>query len=321
MSQTKAPLVFLGNESLSSSRQYRDTPIFQALLRDGWPIKALVVKNSPQQGRRRRLWPIITIAQTNNVPIHEISNPQDLESLLRSQNLPRLGLMAGFGVILTRPSIDHFQDGLINVHPSLLPLYQGASPIETTILRGDDQAGVSLLNTHYRLDRGPVYCQQSIPIPPDISKLELTVKLGQLAAEMVSTSLVDITTGKISPQTQSVAQAIPCSKITVKHRLIDWRQSAIDIERQIRSHYDWPGSWINLWGSQLIILRAQVVEPADGPHKPGRVVFDRDRQLIIVQCGQGSLGISHLKPLHRKPMRALDAYNAHRSQAKRTPKR
>ena len=290
-------LIFFGNESFSYST-YNEAPIFEALARAGL-VKALVIKTNRQRSRRPTRWQIIASAQAAQVPVYKVSNHPDLDSL----QLPKtdLGIVASFGLILSRPFINRFPKHLYNIHPSLLPRYRGVSPIETALLDGVSTTGVTLIKISPDIDAGHILDQGSWPIKKAISKVDLTRELAQLGRDLLLKQLPLISQAtdlKLRPQVE--AQATYTAKI--QPTLIDdWsKRSASFWQRWIRAYQACPNN--------RFLINAEVCEPlaAQALHKPTKVpiFYNRRDQSLNLACRSGYLSLSALKPANRAPMSA-----------------
>ena len=303
------PLIFWGNESLSTCPEYDRTPILSALLAAGWPIQAVIVNQRPVTSRRKPSGRLNQLSALHGFELVTINRHTNLEETV-ARYQAQLGIVASFSRIIPQSIIDRFDQGLVNVHPSLLPTYRGSTPIETAILEGQRRTGVSLIQIAATLDSGPVYAQQAIEVEPQINKLNLTIELGQLAAQLVIENLPEIAAGRLQPQTQDESQASWTKPLKVTQRPLDWTQPAIQLEQQIRSQAGWPGSTAVLANQVVKVLAASVVDPSISG-RLGQPTFDADRQLIIINCQPGQLGLNQVQVPGRQPVTASEFYRGY----------
>ena len=303
------PLLFLGNESLSTHPDYDQVPILDGLVAAGWPISAIVIKSQPAVSRKPIDPAVSLVAKKNGIDLVVVNNKDELEEVV-DRYAPQLGLLASFGLIIPQRVIGKFALGVINVHPSLLPAYRGTTPIESAICDGQTKTGVSLIQTVAAMDTGPVYAQQAIDISSQISKFELTTLLGRLAADLVVTTLPKIAKNKIEAQKQDEAQASYTRPLNTNNRPIDWSQPARNIEQRIRSLAGWPGSTTKLAGREVRIIEVVLLDDKLPGH-PGRASFDAKLQLIAVDCQLGQIGISKLQVPGKKPISAESFVNGY----------
>jgi methionyl-tRNA formyltransferase len=191
----------------------------------------------------------------------------------------------------------------LNVHPSLLPRHRGAAPVASTILSGDSVGGVSLMVMTEQLDAGPVVAQWEVPLAGRETTPELETRLADLAAERVPAELERWAAGTIEPQPQDEKAATLIRPFTRADGFIDWRRSAVEIDRQVRALQPWPGAWTTIDGRRLHVRRARAVPGVDdvpiGALLPGEVP--------CVACGTGALALEIVQPEGR-PAMAADAW-------------
>jgi methionyl-tRNA formyltransferase len=223
---------------------------------------------------------------------------------------PEVIVVAAFGQILPPAVLDMPRYGCINVHPSLLPRWRGASPVAAAILAGDEFTGVSIMLMDRGLDTGPVLARAQIPISAADTTGSLTGKLSQIAARLLQGVLVRWVRGEITPQPQDEAEASYCGVITREEAEIRWHLAAVEIWRRVRAFQPWPGCYTMWRGKQLKILEAVPLaeEKAVGI---GRVVtlspgVAGGRVAFGVGCGDGILGVCRLQPEGRRAMSAAE---------------
>ena len=302
-------LLFLGNESLSTCPDYDQTPIFNRLLAEGWPIEAVIIKHQPAVSRKKAEPTISRAAQKAGVDLIVVKDKNELRAAV-DRYPAGLGLLASFGLIIPEDILEQFPLGLINVHPSLLPAYRGTTPIESVIADGQTKTGVSLIKTTVDMDGGPIYAQQSLDIDPQISKLKLTGMLGELAADLTAKQLPLIAKGSLKPQKQDESQASYTRPLGPKDRPIEWNQPAEKIERQVRAQAGWPGSTIKLAGQTVKVIEVVLLDK-ETPGSPGKFGFDNTSNLITIDCQVGQVGLRSIQVPGKRPTTADDFRNRH----------
>jgi methionyl-tRNA formyltransferase len=213
---------------------------------------------------------------------------------------PAFAVLAAFGKIIPQRIIDLFSIGIINIHPSLLPRYRGSTPIESAILNGDTETGVSLMQIVAEMDAGPVYAQIRLPLNGAEQKQELYEKLSTLGAQSLISNLPQILDGTHDATAQNVdIEQVSFSKTIAKtDGQIDWQKPAIQLEREVRAYLGWPGSSTTLFDRDIRITKARVIDESGVPGivKPGKE--------LIVYCGMQALQIEGLKPAGKREMMA-----------------
>jgi methionyl-tRNA formyltransferase len=171
---------------------------------------------------------------------------------------PDLLIVANFGKIIPENILKFPGYGCLNVHPSLLPKYRGASPVQSAILNGDKETGVSIILMDEQIDHGPILTQKKTVIGPDETADQLCHRLALLGSEL----LIDVIPNWIRGEKQLIAQdeekATYTRILTRKDGAIDWSKPAQKIERQIRAFQPWPGTYTFYNGKRLKILKARL---------------------------------------------------------------
>ena len=212
-------------------------------------------------------------------------------------------LLAAYGQLIPANVLSVAQRQPLNVHPSLLPRHRGAAPVASTILVGDEVAGVTLMVMVPELDAGPIVESWSVPLTGRETTPELEARLADLAGEVVPPVLERWSTEELPATEQDHARATFIRPFVRRDGWIDWRKSAIEIDRQVRALQPWPGAWTTLDGRRLHVRRAHPLPGMDevpiGALLPG--------DLPRVACGVGALGLDIVQPEGR-PAMASDAW-------------
>jgi methionyl-tRNA formyltransferase len=268
----------------------------------------LLVVSQPDRpagrGLRTRPSPIAGWARENGLPVE---TPRRLRSeegraLLRGFAPDGL-LLAAYGQLVPGDLLAVAPRPPLNVHPSLLPRHRGAAPVASTILAGDAVGGVSLMVMIPELDAGPIVAQWRVPLTGRETTPELETRLAQLAADLVPPVLERWAAGETAAEPQDEREATMIRPFRRSDGWIDWRQSAVAIDRRVRGLQPWPGAWTTLDGRRLHIRAAHPVAGVDGPLigalLPG--------EWPLVACGQGALALELVQP-EGKAVMAADAW-------------
>lgn len=257
-------------------------------------------------GRKRALTPtpVGCYAAEHGIDIDKPASVNDEEFVAYLEKLsPDIIIVVSYGQLLKARILSLPKFCCLNVHASILPLYRGASPIAAAILNRDDSTGVSFMAMDKGLDTGGVYHIAEMKLKGCEYADTLELELGRLAAECIEKVVVDIASGKLLPEPQDDAKSSITRKIKKNDGLIDWTQSAIDIEAMVRGYYPWPGAVfdINLPNRslRLTLTRAEVLDDLTG--KPGEVL-QADKHDWIVACGEQALKICSVVPQGKKEM-------------------
>ena len=223
---------------------------------------------------------------------------------------PDVIVVAAYGQILPQPVLDIPRYGCINVHPSLLPRFRGASPVAAAILAGDDFTGVSIMLMDKGLDTGSILVRAQIPISAQDTTGSLTAKLSQMGARLLQDVIPRWLRGELTAQPQNEAEAIYSSPITKGEGEVDWRLPAIDIWRRVRAFQPWPGCYTRWRGRRLEIIEA-VPLPEEGTLEVGQVVAltpttEMSKAAFGVCTGDGILGVLRVQLEGKRAMSAAE---------------
>lgn len=247
-----AKIVFFGSDDFSA-------PIFQDLLEAGYSMMAAVTETDKPAGRGRGMKsPLMKkVATEAGVAVLQPASKAEIVSLL-NQLKPDLIILASYGQILPAEALSIPAYGALNLHPSLLPKYRGATPIQSTILAGEKETGVSLMVMSPEVDAGLVVSQLKVPLMGDETYTELKDDLAATAGRLLLANLPKYLAGQAKLQPQAVSEVTQTRKLTKSMGEIDWTQPTELINRQIRALNPWPGTWTELNGQRLKILRAEL---------------------------------------------------------------
>jgi methionyl-tRNA formyltransferase len=190
--------------------------------------------------------------------------------------------------------------GILNVHPSLLPRWRGASPVAAAILAGDAETGVTIMRMDNGLDSGPIIAQTKRAISPDDTTGTLTAALAQEGAALLVDVLPPWLAGEIEAAPQDGSRATVCKQIKKSDGVIDWALPAEEIWRGVRAYNPWPGAQTSLDGEAFIILSARPVAASSG-EVPGTVIETR-QAAFGVQTGDGVLAVLTAQRAGRRAM-------------------
>ena len=203
----------------------------------------------------------------------------------------------------------------INIHPSLLPKYRGATPIPAAILAREKETGVSIQRLAAELDSGDILMQARVPLDGRETTASLTEIMAKKAADMLPGLLAGLATGAVRGTPQNHTEACYCTLLTKEDGRIDWNKSAKDIDAHVRAYDPWPQSWTRHGDQQLFILQAREMEQKTdiGAVQAGLVLGIDKQQGILVQTGEGLIAVSRLQYCAKKALDWKDFLNGTRN--------
>ena len=262
------------------------------------------------RGRSLAMPPVKRAALSLNLAVRQPVSLKDAGVVAQLAVLrPDVIVVAAFGQLLPQPVLDIPPFGCVNVHPSLLPKFRGASPVAAAILAGDKFTGVSVMLMDEGLDTGPVLARAQIPIPASDTTGSLTARLSLIAARLLLEVLPRWSRGELVPQPQSEAEATYSGPVSKDAGEIDWRLPAVDIWRRVRAFQPWPGCYTKWQGEQLKIMEA-VPLPGEKVFEVGQVVAlapdVESKAAFGVATGEGILGVLRVQLGGKRAMSAAE---------------
>ncbi len=256
MTKTSKTIVFFGTEDFSLTS-------LQALISSGYQIAAVVTKPDSKRGRGQILTmpSVKQLALEHNIPVWQPLKVTEINDQIKLLGDQVAGVLVSFGKIIPQSTIDLFNPGIINVHPSMLPKYRGPSPIESAIENGDSQTGVSIMQLAAAMDAGPVYGSITQQLTGHETRPELYKTLAEAGATTLLRLLPNILDGSLQPVAQDDSQVIFCKLLDKNDNLLIPDQITADhAERLVRAHLDFPKTKINVLDCTVIIKKAHVAD-------------------------------------------------------------
>ena len=259
------------------------------------------------RGRSQVPTPVKRAAITWKLPVMQPASLKEPEVVAQLADFhPDVIVVAAFGQILPQSVLDLPRYGCINIHPSLLPRFRGASPVASAILAGDEFTGVSLMLLDKGVDTGPILDRAQISISAKDTTGSLTAKLSLLAARLLPEVLSRWARGELTPQPQNEDEVVYSAPISKEESEIDWHLPAADIWRRVRAFQPWPGCHTRWRGKQFKIIEA-VPLPGEGTFEAGQVVATEGAKADCgVGSGEGVLGVSKVQLEGRRAMTAAE---------------
>lgn len=296
-----ARILFMGTPDFA-------VPSLAALVRDGYAVVAVVTQPDRPSGRGRKLVasPVKQFAEAHALPVLQPETLRPAGAVAQLAALrPDLIVVAAFGQILRPAVLELPRQGCINVHGSLLPRWRGAAPVQAAILAGDQVTGSTIMLMDEGMDTGPILAQQALMIEPHETGGELTARLAQQGAGLLSATLPVWLAGRVVPRLQDESLATVCRPIRKEEGRIDWASPASSISRMVRAYHPWPTASTTWKGALLKVLAASAPEPFQPAVEGPGTVVERQGQ-ILVATGEGLLQLQEIQLAGRGAMAAAD---------------
>jgi methionyl-tRNA formyltransferase len=261
--------------------------------------RGLEVKHPPVKARALALG--LTVVQPEKI------RTPDFASWVRAADAD-VALVIAYGRILPLAVLGAPRRGCMNLHASILPRYRGAAPITWSIVRGEKETGVSLMQMDEGMDTGPVYSIHRIEIGEDATADELGVELGALAGRVVRQDLARAIDGHLPPLAQDHASATHAPLLKKEDGRIAFDRPARAVHDHVRGMTSWPGAFTTVEGKLLKVLATKIgseESAAEGSPPPGTVVA-ADKNGIVVACGGGSIQLLRAQAEGRKALAAAE---------------
>jgi len=246
------------------------------------------------------------------VKIHQPDDVNSQESVQWCRSLaPDAFVLFAYGQILSGELLS-IPRWALNVHPSLLPRYRGAAPLQRAIMAGEEETGISIIQMTERVDTGGILLSEVLPIEPNDTYGDLAEHVSRAAPYLVERALEGLAEGRIQPRPQRNEGASRAPKIRKHERVIDWSRSAHEVHNLVRALSPEPLAYTVFRNKRLEVVRTRVADE-EGRGTPGTLVFASG--MLMVQCGAGFVELVEVKPEGRRKMQAAAFANGYRPQA------
>jgi methionyl-tRNA formyltransferase len=282
-------------------------PSFRALLEAGHSVELVVTQPDKPAGRGRKLQPsaVKTFAVDRGIPVLEpVKIRTDGSALERVRAAaPDINIVVAYGQII--PNAIHAlpRHRSLNVHFSLLPKYRGAAPVQWTILNGDPESGVTVIELDDRMDEGDILAMSRVPVGPKETARELEVRLAGLGAALLIDTIEHIDGIARIRQDHSLATLAP--KIKKEDGRISWENAAAAVDKKVRALADRPGVYTFFKGQRIGVLRGRDLETMSGGQAPAGTILKIGKEGLTIACGGGpAFLIEEIQPEGKVPMAA-----------------
>ena len=288
-------------------------PSLVGVAQSGHDLVGVVTRPDRPRGRGQQMQPTDVKAAVASlgldVPVLQPESLRDESFHAQLQALePDLFAVVAF-LILPRSVLAIPKLGSVNVHPSLLPKYRGAAPIQWAIINGETETGVTIFQLSPRVDAGDILVQQRLVIGKDETAGELYERLKMKGAELLIRAIDGMADGSVMPMPQTDEGLSRAPKLEKEDGGIDWSKSAGDIRNLIRGTNPFPGAF-TLWRNKLLKVHRATVDTGMG--EAGAVIEADGKRGLIVGTGEGALALDEVQPAGKKRMSGADFVRGYR---------
>ncbi len=275
----------------------------------------LVAPEDKEYGRNRRLriCPTKEFAQCNDIPVLQPVklNEESFLDELRSFNAD-IFVVVAYGKIIPRSVFDMPRLGTINFHPSLLPKYRGAAPVQWSIINGDPFTGVTVQRINERLDAGDIILQKRVDVDENITSAELFSRVLPVGADLVSMAIEGLDDKTIEPEVQNEEDATYCGKIDRETAHIDWNLKNYEIHNLVRGLNPKPVAWTTFRDTNMKIWATKIPDDAVEVELGAGEILKYQKKRLLAGTGSGLIEILKLQPENKKDMDSLAFLNGSR---------
>ncbi len=284
-----------------------------AIVNNGYNIVGIITQKDKTGGRGKKLIksPVKCFAEKKKIGIlqPENINSESVKEFIKVNNV-NLGIVVSYGQMIKQEIFSLPDLGMINIHPSLLPKYRGASPIQTCLLNGDIKTGVSVIRITDKMDAGCILLQKEVAVDINDNYFTLQNLLAQTGKELIIKFLKILESGnRVGETIQNEEEATYCKLIRKEDALINWNEPAVNIHNKIRAFAKWPVAFTYLKGKILKIYQSNYMNDAVTDKQPGTLIKLSKNKLLLV-CGDNKmLEILKLQLQGKKILSAVDFLN------------
>jgi methionyl-tRNA formyltransferase len=295
----KPKIIFVGTPEFAVT-------ILQKLLKKGYEPVLVVTTPDKPMGRKSIMTapPVKDLAKRHGISVEQPFRIAEIKEKIKTI-APDLMIVAAYGYVIPKEVFEIPKHGTINVHPSLLPKFRGPSPIQTTIMDGELNCGVTIIEIDEEIDHGPIIAKKAMEMPKAVYYKDLEAKLAELGANLLIETIPNWIDKKIEAEPQDDLVASFTKIITKEDGKINWAElKSSEVERKIRALQPWPSTytyWENDKERILVkIIQAETTE-IEEVNTPGKV-YSSKKDKIVIRCKSGSLIVKRLQLEGRNPL-------------------
>jgi methionyl-tRNA formyltransferase len=277
----------------------------------GHEIVGVISQPAKKLGRKGILTdpPVANYAKEAGLVVLQPENAKDLSFVEEFKELrPDLAITAAYGQILNDEFLKVPTRGTINIHPSLLPHYRGATPVQSSLLAGDQKTGVSILFTVKKMDAGNIISQHEASIGPHETTDDLLPRLFKLGSDHLFDAISKLSDPSFGGMAQDEEAITHCTKFAKEDGLVNWQDDAQTTINKFRAYTPWPGIFC-FAGDQRVQITGITLADTEKTLKAGELAFEKSTKSLFCGTGSGVVLLNQVKPAGKKPQDGVSFWN------------
>ncbi len=289
-------IIFMGTPDFS-------VPVLKGLVEKGYEVKAVVTQPDKKVGRKQKITktPAKIAAEELDIPVYQpvkLSGSSELDELI-AMNADFI-VTAAYGQFLPTKFLNSAKIAAVNVHGSLLPKYRGGAPIQYSLINGDKETGITIMEMVKKMDAGDIYAQKAIEIEPDDTAGSLFEKLSYLGRDLLLETLPKISDGSVQKVTQNEEEVVFSPNITKNQERITSKMTAQEANNLLRGLNPDPGAYMMVNGKRFKVWKAEVADESTDL-EAGSLVENKGR-FAISFANNTLLNLLEVQPAGKKKM-------------------
>lgn len=278
-------------------------PVLKGLVEKGYEVKAVVTQPDKKVGRKQKITktPAKIAAEELDIPVYQpvkLSGSSELDELI-AMNADFI-VTAAYGQFLPTKFLNSAKIAAVNVHGSLLPKYRGGAPIQYSLINGDKETGITIMEMVKKMDAGDIYAQKAIEIEPDDTAGSLFEKLSYLGRDLLLETLPKISDGSVQKVTQNEEEVVFSPNITKNQERITSKMTAQEANNLLRGLNPDPGAYMMVNGKRFKVWKAEVADESTDL-EAGSLVENKGR-FAISFANNTVLNLLEVQPTGKKKM-------------------
>lgn len=280
--------------------------VLEELVKNNSAPDILITSSDKKSGRGQQIQPLAIkeMAQKEDIKIMEADDKETFHKIIQEES-PDAVIVAAFGLIIPEETLK--LSNFFNIHPSLLPKYRGATPIQTVIQNGEEESGVTIIKMKKEIDSGPIVIQKSVQMRSEMNYAEAEELLAKIGSELTIETLNLFQNNNIAEKEQNHNEATFTKILSKEDGKINWNDAAEIIERKIRAFSSWPGTYTKMGEKMIKVISADIQKQTEaGPFGEKGKMYLGTNNTLAIQTGKDFLLIKELQLEGKTPTSSKD---------------